>query len=307
MYNIKQYENFMRNILEIPKEPYQSLLAQCNFKVNLIINIIRSKSIEKNIIIDYNDTIASVLTYCIVRTIAPFQSEHCSIYLCGKVKKTKNILKQHNIEYKTISYQKIVKRKQQNIDYIVSDFNPILYVFENSKKYKKLIAHFYPIKDFSFEIIDYLLRNFYNLYNYQLTKTGIYNVWSQSLSYQHNDFNLLNSYTFPSTIAPLNRIILINVKNIENIEKIITNINLQGHQLIFYYAQDATIFNNEKVQQYLANIYDSMMLPQRYNINISKNELKKLAHYPIMFIGDWTDNEKIEYMEVFNNNEYINC
>ena len=24
MNNIKQYENFMRNILEIPKEPYQS-------------------------------------------------------------------------------------------------------------------------------------------------------------------------------------------------------------------------------------------------------------------------------------------
>lgn len=305
MNNIKQYENFMRNILEIPKEPYQSLLAQCNSKINLIINIVNSKSKGKNIIIDYNDTIASVLTYCIMRTIKPFQLENCSIYLCGKIKKTKNILKQHNIEYKTISYKKVINRKQQDIDYIVSDFNPILYVFENSKKYNKLIADCYPIQDLSFEIIDYILRHFYNLYNYQCLDTGIHDLWYLCNSYSYEDFYLLNHCIIPSSIVPLNRIILVNIKNGENLKQIVNEINLYGHQLIFYYIDDTTILKDKENQQLISNIYDSMMLPQQYNTNISKEALTKLSHYPIIFIGDWTDNEKNEYQEVFNN-EYIN-
>ena len=96
-----------------------------------------------------------------------------------------------------------------------------------------------------------------------------------------------------------------NIKNGKNLKQIVNEINLYGHQLIFYYIDDTTILKDKDTQQLISNMYDSMMLPQQYNTNISKEVLKELSHYPIIFIGDWTDNEKNEYQEVFNN-EYIN-
>lgn len=307
---IKTYENYMRNYLEVSREPYQSLLSQCNSKINLLINLINLKAKNKNIIIDYNDTIASVLTYCIVKSIQPFQSDNCSIYLYGKIKKTKKLFKKHNIDYKTISYKKIMQKDFPH--YVISDFNPILYVFENSKKYNKIVADFYPIKDLSFKLINYLLCDFYNLKEYLSIRDGIKEIGEIYKKSSYDDFKMSELINLPLT-TPLNKIILVKLNNTQNLEKTINDLNLQGHQIVFYYdkisTKTAKLTSNDNIIKIFSLLYDSMMLPQWWNCSKTIEDLieylKFLQFYPILFIGDWTKEEKQAILEVCGN-ECIN-
>lgn len=306
---IKTYENYMRNYLEVSREPYQSLLSQCNSKINLLINLINLKAKNKNIIIDYNDTIASVLTYCIIKSIQPFQSDNYSIYLYGKIKKTKKLLRNHNIDYKTISYKKITQKDFPH--YVISDFNPILYVFENSKKYNKIVADFYPIKDLSFKLINYLLCDFYNLNEYLSIKSGIERIGEIYEKSSHDDFKMLELINLPLT-APLNKIILVKLNN-QNLEKTINDLNLQGHQIVFYYdkisIESTPLTSNDNIVKTFSLLYDSMMLPQWWNCSKTIEDLveylKILQFYPILFVGDWVKEEKQAILEVCSN-ECIN-
>jgi hypothetical protein len=284
---------------EREKVPYASY---CNYKLTLLINDIKTKALNKKIVLDYQDNLESFLTFCIIDTLSPFVNNE--VYIYGKTYHTHKYLKKRNKHYRKIKDKSI---KREDI-FVVSPFNPICYVLNEKKTYSKFIADYYPIKDMTLKMMNYMLKYFYASNNYNFNNSLLCHfkddlTMTQETHrccredfldyYKRNCFNFNNNDIHYSTL-----IINCQDKDEDYFHKLTDLINRKD--VVAIYCGEISNDNQKLMGTYIKNSINTPRLDFNYFYNFdyeeSQNQLKSLLTNDIIFDGFANQEEKREIL-----------